>query len=63
MLRVGKEPPAFDDNGTFVRAMLPGGIGNDSFVRFLSDLPDGLSRDVDVLLALTLLRRQSSVDA
>jgi hypothetical protein len=43
--------------------VLPGGIGNDSFVRFLSDLPDGLSRDVEVLLALTLLRRHSSIDA
>lgn len=63
MLRVGKEPPSFDDEGTFVRAILPGGIGNDTFVRFVADLPSGLSRDVDVLLALTVLRRQASIDA
>ncbi len=63
MLRVGKEPPSFDDEGTFVRARLPGGIGNDTFVRFIADLPSGLSRDVDVLLTLTVLRRQASIDA
>lgn len=63
MLRVGKEPPSFDDEGTFVRAILPGGIGNDIFVRFVADLPNGLSRDVDVLLALTVLRQRSSIDA
>lgn len=63
MLRVGKEPPVFIDDLTSVRAQLPGGIGNDAFVRYLSDLPESLSRDVDALLTLSLLRKRSSVDA
>lgn len=62
MLRVGKEPPSFVDTGTLVRAVLGGGIGNDSFVRFLSDLDPAIARDVDVLLALSALRRSTSID-
>lgn len=63
MLRSGKEPPQFDDVGTLVRAMLPGGVGNDSFVRFVNVLPDDLAGDVDVLLVFAWLRTQRSVDA
>lgn len=63
MLRLGKEPPSFSDDGTMVRATLGGGIGNDSFVRFVSDLPVKAARDVNVLLALSLLRRSKSIDA
>lgn len=63
MLRSGKEPPEFDDLGTLVRVMLPGGVGNDSFVRFVNVLPDEFARDVDVLLAFSWLRRQRTVDA
>lgn len=63
MLRLGKEPPSFMDDGTMVRATLGGGIGNDSFVRFVSDLPIKAARDVNVLLALSVLRRSRSVDA
>ena len=53
MLRSGKEPPQFDDLGTLVRATLPGGQGNDSFVRFVNVLPDELAGDVDLLLVFT----------
>lgn len=63
MLRLGKEPPEFDDSGTLTRATLRGGIGNDTFVRFVSELSDPLSRDVEVLLTLATLRRSSSVSA
>jgi ATP-dependent DNA helicase RecG len=63
MLRIGKEPPLFEDSGLTVRAVLAGGIGNDSFVRFIADLPEGLSRDVEVLLTLAFLRSKSTVDA
>lgn len=63
MLRSGKEPPEFDDLGTLVRVMLPGGMGNDSFVRFLSTLPEELAGNVDVLLVLSRLRYSRTVDA
>jgi ATP-dependent DNA helicase RecG len=63
MLRVGKEPPRIEDDGLSVRATLPGGIGNDAFVRFVRDLPDSSSGDVEVLITLALLRAQSTVDA
>jgi ATP-dependent DNA helicase RecG len=63
MLRVGKEPPRIDDDGLSVRATLPGGIGNDAFVRFVQDLPDALAGDVEVLITLALLRTSSTVDA
>lgn len=63
MLRSGKEPPAFEDPGDLVRAILPGGTGNDAFVRFVADLSDDLGRDVEVLLALSLLRRTATIDA
>lgn len=63
MLRIGKEPPSFTDDGTMVRATLGGGIGNDSFVRFVSDLPAKAAKDVNVLLALSFLRQVRSVDA
>jgi ATP-dependent DNA helicase RecG len=63
MLRVGKEPPLFEDSGLGTRVLLTGGIGNDAFVRFISELPAELARDVEVLLALSFLRRHSTVDA
>jgi ATP-dependent DNA helicase RecG len=63
MLRVGKEPPGIEDDGLRVRATLRGGIGNDAFVRFVRDLPDSVSGDVEVLLTLAVLRTRSAVDA
>ena len=63
MLRVGKEPPRIEDDGLSVRAALPGGIGNDAFVRFVRDLPDSWSGDVEVLITLALLRTAPTVDA
>ncbi|MEU8319993.1 ATP-binding protein [Nonomuraea sp. NPDC048881] len=63
MLRIGKEPPLFEDHGTLVRATLAGGIGNAAFVRFISDLPLRASRDINILLSLTHLRHSRSIDA
>ena len=63
MLRVGKEPPRIDDDGFSVRATLTGGIGNDAFVRFVRDLPDVSSGDVDLLITLALLRTTPTIDA
>ena len=63
MLRAGKEPPLFEDSGLATRAVLAGGIGNDAFVRFVTDLPPELSSDVEVLLAVALLRARTTVDA
>lgn len=63
MLRAGKMPPGFEDLGLSVRAMLPGGIGNDTFVRFVQELPEALSMDVEVLIALSLLRESTTIDA
>ncbi|WP_327580929.1 putative DNA binding domain-containing protein [Nonomuraea sp. NBC_00507] len=63
MLRVGKEPPLFEDSGTLVRATLAGGIGNDAFVRFINDLPPKAGRDLNVLLAMAHLRHNSGIEA
>jgi len=63
LLRSGKEPPSFEDLGALVRVVVPGGVGNDAFVRFLDGLPDQVTRDVEVLLALSCLRRSRSIDA
>lgn len=63
MLRAGKEPPLFEDSGLVTRVVLAGGIGNDAFVRFISDLPPSLASDVEILLALSALRTRSTVDA
>ncbi len=63
MLQLGKEPPGIIDDGLSVRATLPGGIGNDAFVRFVRDLADSLSGDVEVLITLAMLRTASTVEA
>jgi ATP-dependent DNA helicase RecG len=63
MLRAGKEPPLFEDTGLTARALLAGGIGNDAFVRFVSELPADLGSDVEVLLALGLLRTRQTIEA
>jgi ATP-dependent DNA helicase RecG len=63
MLRAGKKPPQIEDLGSRVRASLSGGVGNDAFIRFVRDLPSELGGDVDVLIALSLLREAKSIDA
>jgi ATP-dependent DNA helicase RecG len=63
LLRAGKEPPVVEDVEFATRVILRGGIGNDAFVRFVNDLPATLGTDVEVLLALSLLRARASIDA
>lgn len=64
MLRTGKRPPTFNDDGRKVAVSLDGGAGNDAFTRFVSsDLTDALSGDIEVLLALDWLRANRSVSA
>lgn len=63
MLRSGKEPPSFSSEDVLVRAVLEGGTGNKSFVRYVADLPDSLGRDVDALLVLSLLRQRRTLNA
>lgn len=64
MLRSGKVPPTFEDVTTRVHARLAGGVGHDAFARFVStDLGDVAGSDIDVLLAISHLRRHRSLDA
>lgn len=64
LLRNGKQPPTFTDTGTLVEVDVPGGAGNDSFVRYVtSGLAENLSSDIEVLLVLDMLRNQKSVNA
>ena len=63
MLRAGKTPPHIEDLELRVRATLIGGIGNDAFARFIRSLPNELGEDVEVLIALSLLRNSTTVDA
>lgn len=63
LLRRGKEPPRFTDTGTQVRVVVGGGVGNDAFTKFVSELPDALGSDVDVLLALASLRTEKALAA
>jgi ATP-dependent DNA helicase RecG len=63
LLRAGKQPPVFVDEQLQVRVVLRGGIGNDSFARYVADLPEELGTDVEVLLVLSELRNSRSLDA
>ncbi|MPQ97758.1 hypothetical protein GB931_07450 [Modestobacter sp. I12A-02628] len=62
--RLGKEPPALEDGVRF-RVSLPGGRGDAAFARFIRGdlMPPALTGDVDVLMALTALRRTKTLDA
>jgi ATP-dependent DNA helicase RecG len=65
LARLGKEPPQLHDGPRFT-VRLPGGAGDEAFVRFLRSpaFPDSaLASDVDVLLTLSLLRHQRTTNA
>lgn len=63
LLRTGKEPPTFSDDGHQVRAVVPGGTGNDAFARFVAEQDPEIAGDVDILLALSVLRDARSIGA
>ncbi|MDX2377643.1 putative DNA binding domain-containing protein [Microbacterium sp. LRZ72] len=64
LLRAGKKPPTFSDNGTSVEALVPGGAGNDAFIRFVrTQLPESLAVDIEALLILDTLCVQRRVAA
>jgi ATP-dependent DNA helicase RecG len=63
LLRTGKVPPTFSDDGYQVRVLVQGGIGNDAFARFVAELEPELGGDVDVLLAISHLRDARNIDA
>jgi len=63
LLRTGKVPPAFTDDGYQVRVLVQGGTGNDALARFVAELAPELGADVDVLLAISYLRDARNIDA
>jgi ATP-dependent DNA helicase RecG len=64
MLRVGKPPPAYRDDGARVEVTMPGGTGDESFTRFVStELDPALAADLEVLLALDHLRYRRTLRA
>ncbi len=63
LLRTGKVPPTFGDDGYQVRVLVQGGTGNDAFARFVAELAPELGGDMDVLLALSHLRDARNIDA
>lgn len=63
LLRTGKAPPTFSDDGYQVRVLVRGGTGNDAFARLVAELEPELGGDVDVLLAISHLRDARNIDA
>lgn len=64
MLRAGKPPPAYRDDGTRVEVTMPGGTGDESFTRFVSaELDAATASNLEVLLALDHLRYHRTLRA
>lgn len=64
VLRLGKPPPEFRDDGMRVDVVLQGGTGNESFVRFVNaDLDPTHGGDLEILLGLSALRNTRSLSA
>ena len=64
MLRAGKRPPTYADDGARVEVVLRGGTGNDAFTRYVgAELEPDLAADIEVLLALDYLREHRSITA
>lgn len=64
LLRTGKTPPAYTDDGSAVSVIVEGGTGDDAFVRYVnSELAPESAVDVEVLLALARLRDIRRLDA
>jgi len=64
MLRLGKPPPVFRDDGMRVDVVLQGGTGNESFARFVNaDLDPVQGGDLEILLGLSALRTKKTLSA
>ena len=64
VLRMGKPPPDFRDDGMRMDVVLQGGTGNDSFARFVStDLDPIQGGDLEILLGLSALRGKRTLTA
>lgn len=64
VLRLGKPPPDFRDDGMRVDVALRGGIGNESFARFVNiELDPIQGGDLEVLLGLSALRGKKTLSA
>lgn len=64
MLRAGKPPPAYRDDGIRVEVTMPGGAGDESFTRFVSaELDETMATNLEVLLALDHLRYHKTLRA
>lgn len=64
MLRAGKPPPAYRDDGTRVEVTMPGGTGDESFTRFVStELDTTMAANLEILLALDHLRYHRTLRA
>ncbi len=64
VLRLGKPPPDFRDDGMRVDVVLRGGIGNEAFARFVNtELDPVQAGDLEVLLGLSALRSNKTLSA
>ena len=64
VLRLGKPPPEFRDDGKRVNVVLQGGTGNESFARFVNaDLDPVQGGDLEILLGLSALRSKKTLSA
>ena len=64
VLRLGKPPPDFRDDGMRVDVVIRGGIGNETFARFVNtELDPVQAGDLEVLLGLSALRGNKTLSA
>lgn len=64
VLRLGKPPPDFRDDGMRVDVVLQGGTGNEGFARFVNaDLDPVQGGDLEILLGLSALRGKKTLTA
>jgi ATP-dependent DNA helicase RecG len=64
VLRLGKPPPEFRDDGKRVNVVLQGGTGNENFARFVNaDLDPVQGGDLEILLGLSALRSKKTLSA
>jgi len=63
MIRIGHEPPLFEEGTDFVRVVLRGGAPRTSIVRYVAQLQPDEREDTDTMLILFTLCQRRSVSA